>query len=80
MDYLRIALCPYELRTNVKVYYELSLLNFNGKNDSIQKTTHIFKRTEKRCWGWSFIKKKEVKELGYMNADEILAKAYVEIQ
>ena len=45
-DYLGIYLCPtvYSTGSNVKVYYELSLISFNDKNDFTHHTTKIFKK------------------------------------
>ena len=76
-DHLAIFLCTY---AKVKVYYELSLINLNEKNDTVHKTTHVFDDINDPCWGWrTFIKQKSVKDLGFIHSDRILAKAYVSI-
>lgn len=67
--------------SNINVRFEVSLINLNGNNNLIRKVPgHIFEAADDSNWGWAqFIKRNEIKSLGFVKNDWILVKAYVSI-
>lgn len=64
----------------VRVKFELSLINLKGKRDLVKKFDTILQKDDDSDSGsLNFIEEKELTDLGFINKDTILAKVYVEV-
>lgn len=77
---LQFYLLKHATPKSFKAYYKLSLINLSGRGNEEKSGNRTFKAENDDNWGWGcFLKHKDVIGRGFIDSDEILAKAYVEV-
>lgn len=76
---LELFLYRHTTEKSVKTYYELSVINLNGKDSRVRHINKTFEKSQE-SWGFDdFIKQKELTGLGFVKNDAILVKVYLEV-